>query len=171
MRARNIKPGFFKNEDLADCDPLARILFAGLWCLSDREGRLELRERKIRAEILPYDKCNIRRLLNQLESKKFIIIYCVNGEDYIQICNFSKHQHPHIKEVASTIQAPDEHHTSTVQAPDETGKSPSNSLILIPDSPILIPDSLLPESGAPPVDNHKPIKKKSSGPETQFSKD
>ena len=29
MRSRNLKPGFFKNELLAECDPLARILFEG----------------------------------------------------------------------------------------------------------------------------------------------
>ena len=35
-RARNIKPGFFTNDVLADCDPLARLLFAGLWTVADR---------------------------------------------------------------------------------------------------------------------------------------
>ena len=48
-RARNIKPGFFANENLAECDPLARLLFAGLWCLADREGRLEDRPKRIAA--------------------------------------------------------------------------------------------------------------------------
>lgn len=37
-RARNIKPSFFKNEDLADLNPFDRLLFIGLWCLADREG-------------------------------------------------------------------------------------------------------------------------------------
>ena len=37
-RSRNIKPGFFKNEHLAECQPLARLLFIGLWTLADREG-------------------------------------------------------------------------------------------------------------------------------------
>lgn len=68
-RARNIKPGFFANEDLAECDPLARLLFAGLWCLADREGRLEDRPKRIRAELLPYDSCDADELLNQLQAK------------------------------------------------------------------------------------------------------
>ncbi|HEY0297206.1 MAG TPA: helix-turn-helix domain-containing protein [Bordetella sp.] len=29
-RARTLKPGLFKNETLAECSPLARLLFAGL---------------------------------------------------------------------------------------------------------------------------------------------
>jgi len=36
MRARNIKPGFFSNEDLAECSPWSRLCFAGLWLLADR---------------------------------------------------------------------------------------------------------------------------------------
>ena len=38
MRARNLKPGFFKNETLAEIEPLGRLLFQGLWCMADREG-------------------------------------------------------------------------------------------------------------------------------------
>ena len=41
MRARNLKPSIFKNELLAVADPLYTLVFEGLWCLADREGRLE----------------------------------------------------------------------------------------------------------------------------------
>lgn len=108
MRARNVKPGFFKNEILADCDPLARILFAGLWCMADREGRLEYRPKRIKAEVLPYDNCNVEKLITQLSSKYFIRLYSVNNENYIEILNFRKHQNCHIKEAVSTIPAPGE---------------------------------------------------------------
>jgi hypothetical protein len=62
-RARNIKPGFFLNDELAECEPLARLLFAGLWCIADREGRLEDKPKRIKVEILPYDDCDIDYLL------------------------------------------------------------------------------------------------------------
>ena len=62
VRARNLKPGYFKNEGLADLPPLARILFAGLWGMADREGRLEDRPKRIKAEILPYDNCDTDKL-------------------------------------------------------------------------------------------------------------
>ena len=42
MRARDIKPGFFKNDQLAECSMAARLLFPGLWMLADREGRLAI---------------------------------------------------------------------------------------------------------------------------------
>lgn len=157
-RARNIKPGFFANENLAECDPLARLLFAGLWCLADREGRLEDRPKRIRAELLPYDTCDADELLNQLQAKGFILRYSHGEGRFIQVLKFGSHQNPHIKEAKSSIpapgapiaepgrqipttgQAPEQHSTSTVQAPDQNHKSPADSGFLNPDS--LIPDSM-----------------------------
>ena len=46
-RARILKPGFFANELLAEIHPYGRLLFAGLWTLADREGRLEDRPKRI----------------------------------------------------------------------------------------------------------------------------
>jgi DnaD/phage-associated family protein len=105
-RSRNIKPGFFLNDELAECEPLARLLFAGLWCIADREGRLEDRPKRIKAEILPYDDCDIDQLLNQLAQHGFILRYEIDGCQYIQIVNFSKHQNPHYKESESIIPSP-----------------------------------------------------------------
>ena len=119
-RSRNIKPGFFMNDELAEIDPLGRILFAGLWCIADREGRLEDRPKRIKAEVLPYDDCDVNDLLDQLAKHDFIIRYGVDGERYIQVSNFSKHQNPHKNEATSIIPAPDKSSTSTVQAPEQT---------------------------------------------------
>lgn len=162
-RSRNIKPGFFSNEILAECQPLARILFEGLWCIADREGRLEDRPKKIKAEILPYDNCDIDALLNELASKaeedgkpSFIVRYKAEGKGYIQILNFKNHQNPHIKETASIIPAPDLHQISTVQEPDKNRTSPADSLNPITDSLLLITDSLKQREGEKPEDKFDP---------------
>lgn len=141
-RARNIKPGFFTNDTLAEVHPLGRLLFIALWTMADREGRLEDRPKKIKAEALPYDNANVERLLNDLQKFGFILRYKSGGAGFIQVLNFCKHQNPHIKEPTSTIPAPVEHGASTVQAPEEHGSGPAS--LLIPDSPSLIPDSLSP---------------------------
>ena len=133
-RARNIKPGFFTNDILADCDPLARLLFIGLWCMADREGRLEDRPKKIKAEVLPYDTANIDKLLSQLIERGFLIRYSVDGAQYLQINKFTKHQNPHMKEAESTIPAPDSHGASMVQETTQTGTSRADSGFRIPDS-------------------------------------
>lgn len=114
MRARNLKPGFFKNEVLAECEPLTRILFEGLWCMADREGRLECRPKRIKAEILPYDNCDIIKLLEELYQKSFIIIYRYDNQNYLEIPTFTEHQNCHIKEAESTILAPYENESCTV---------------------------------------------------------
>jgi len=99
-RARNIKPSFFTNEQLAECSSWARLLFIGLWTIADREGKLEDRPKRIKIELLPYDDCNVDELLDELHGQELIIRYEVEGNKYILIPRFVKHQNPHQKEMA-----------------------------------------------------------------------
>jgi hypothetical protein len=114
-RIRSIKHGFFTNEELADCSRDARLLFIGLWVIADREGRLKDRPRKIKVEVFPYDDVEVSPLLDELQQAKFLIRYQVNGEPYIQILNFTKHQRPHPNEPASEIPPPQQFTTNPEQ--------------------------------------------------------
>ncbi len=139
-RARNLKPKFFTNDRLAELPPLVRLLFAGLWCIADREGRLEDRPNRIKVDVLPYDKCNVDKMLQDLHSHEFILRYTSGGTRYIQVLKFSKHQNPHVKESQSTIPAPD-------SAPDKPSAGNGASPVLSPENPErarLIPDSFNP---------------------------
>lgn len=110
-RARNIKPGFFDNEILGELPALTRLLFIGLWCLADREGRLQDRPKRIKKELLGYDDVTsdgVDAMLQQLCENGFIQRYEVDGDRYIQVTNFVKHQNPHCKEQESMIPAPGE---------------------------------------------------------------
>lgn len=151
-RARNIKPGLFKNEVLGIADPLITLLFENLWCLADREGRLEDRPLRIKAETFPYrENIDVNGYLTELQRMKFICRYTVGGERYIQVLNFHKHQNPHKTEKASTIpEMPDESDgcALTVVVPLDNGPRPADSLVLIPDS--LFTDSGYPQPEAPP---------------------
>jgi len=111
-RARNIKPGFFKNEDLAECSVWARLLFPGLWMLADREGRIEDRPRRIKGELFPFDSVEVEPLLLELEKWNFIKRYESDCKRVIQIVNFSVHQSPHGTEKDSDL--PDENGFFTV---------------------------------------------------------
>lgn len=102
-RSRNIKPGLFKNELLGEADPMLSLLFIGLWCLADREGRLEDRHKRIKAEIFPYRTVDVDELLNWLENELFIHRYQVDNESFIQIAKFHIHQKPHHMETESVI--------------------------------------------------------------------
>jgi hypothetical protein len=169
-RARNLKPGFFTNDLLAEIDPLGRLLFQGLWCLADREGRLEDRPKKIKAEVLPYDNCDADSYLSELHEKGFILRYASGSKRFIQVLSFSKHQNPHVKEAASSIPAPCEHSASTVlseEIPERAGLIP-DSLNPITDSPLPIPDSGLPDSSSdsPTVRQLRVAKNPATAPET-----
>jgi hypothetical protein len=138
-RARNLKPAFFQNDLLAEVDPLARLLFAGLWTVADRAGRLEDRPKRIKAAVLPYDDCCIDMLLNQLAGRRFINRYLVDDDNFIEITNFTKHQNPHCKEPESTIPAPDKHGANMVLLLDENRTGPADSLLPITSTLNLLP--------------------------------
>ena len=118
-RARNIKPGFFKNEDLAECSVWARLLFPGLWMLADREGRIEDRPKRIKGEIFPFDAIEVDPLLGELVNWGFIRRYLIDGKRCIQINNFQVHQSPHGTEKDSDL--PDESGVYTVNERAKNG--------------------------------------------------
>ncbi len=171
-RARNIKPGFFRNADLVELPVEARLLFVGLWTLADRDGRLEDRPKQIKMEIFPADSFDVGELLSELAGTDMLERYEVGGKKYIQIVNFTKHQNPHRDEKASTIPAPGsiahiqhpvagEHGASTVLAPCEHCAN-TVAIGLIPDS--LIPDSLIPESKTPAQPASNPVQARERKP-------
>lgn len=152
MRSRNIKPGFFKNELLGTEDPLLSILFIGLWCLADRDGILEDRPSRIKAEIFPYrENLDINGYLTVMQRLGFIQRYTSddsplsNGEltvrqPLIKINNFTKHQNPHHTEKKGEYPQPkaiQQDATNngglTVKQPLSNGEIPVR-LLLIPDS-------------------------------------
>ena len=105
-RLRTLKPSFFANEELATLPFSGRLLFAGLWTIADRRGRLEDRPTRIKAQIYPYDDVATDELLDGLAQMGFIQRYDVEGLHYIQVVNFEKHQNPHLREAESTIPPP-----------------------------------------------------------------
>jgi len=102
-RARLIKPGFYANEQLAECSLLARFIFPGLWMLADRRGRLEDRPKRIKGELLRYDDGDVDALLAELERNGLIARYCIGDQRLIQILEFEKHQHCHVREPESAL--------------------------------------------------------------------
>jgi len=107
-RTRSIKPSFFKNEYLAECEPMARLLFIGLWTLADCTGRMEFRPLRIKAELFPYDNCDIMALLQQLADKGFVRAYESDDVRVLEIPTFSDHQRCHPDERDEGLPPPDE---------------------------------------------------------------
>jgi hypothetical protein len=172
MRARNLKPGFFRNELLGTAEPLISILFAGLWCVADREGRLEDKPLRLCAELFAYRRSvtakKVDKMLDWLNSQRFIERFVVDGERYIQVLEFRKHQNPHTHEAPSKIPAlrSVSHGAGTVPstiqapgtAPDEHGAQHHTSTVSRPALRSSLPESktpLPPQSGGPGLNGHR----------------
>jgi hypothetical protein len=145
-RARNIKPAFFVNESLAELDPIDRLAFIGLWTIADFKGCIEYRPKRIKMQILPYDNCDFETIAINLDNSGFIKMYSVNGERYIKIINFERHQNPHKNEKEKGSDIPD-YNPQAIEVieeikesrkiainQDKNGTARADSLLLIPES-------------------------------------
>jgi len=163
-RARNIKPSFFQNEELGELNPLARLAFIGMWTISDFKGCIELRVKRLKIQLLPYDECDFEEIVNNLEQYRFISTYSVLGQRYIKIINFEKHQNPHKNERESGSEIPDiterdENSNKIINLDniennlDKNVTARADSLNPLTDSLLLIPDSPIPIS----EEKHTPL--------------
>ena len=105
-RRRFIHPDFFHDEALVTLPPFTRLLFAGLWCLADREGRLADKPRKIKMQLFPADQVDVDAALMDLASRGMVTRYAVNGEMFLQVNKFHVFQSPHPREARSIIPGP-----------------------------------------------------------------
>lgn len=106
-RQRIIRPEFFGDERLAACSAHTRLLFAGLWGLADKRGRLRDQPPVIHGAVFPFEPdLNVDEMLDRLEEAGSILRYVVDGKKFIQVKNFERYQNPHPKEVESSFPAP-----------------------------------------------------------------
>jgi len=150
-RARSIKPSFYKNEHLAECEPLARLLFIGLWTLADRDGRLEHRPLRIKAELFPYENCDIASLLKQLADRGFVRAYESGDVKVLEVCKFREHQRCHPDEKGDGLPPPPESAVFPVEnaKPGNPTHEPGNPTHEPGSLPSICASFLLPSSSFP----------------------
>lgn len=114
-RARLLKPEFFEDEKLNALPFGARLLYQSMWCLADREGRLEDRPTRIAAFAFPpmgneRQQASARResqaWMDLLINSGMVCRYEVDGEAYLLIRHFTDHQKIHPNEPKSTLPPP-----------------------------------------------------------------
>lgn len=161
-RARNLKPGFFKDAKVVSCSFEARLLFQGLWCLADYKGRLKYVPLEIKMEIFPGDNVDIEACMDELRVQGLVEIYLDrSGTTLVQVRNFDLHQNPHVNERQDKKKNPlpclpsveecakGESRKDDIKQQVEgalrvlreySESDPADSLVLIPDSLVLIPE-------------------------------
>ena len=135
-RKRMLSPEFFTSRTLARCSPRARLLFAGLWTLADRDGRLENIPKLIEGAVFPHDSdVGIGSLLNELARAGCIARYFDDAGSYIAIPAWAVWQRPHVREKPSRLPAPPKN-SADVQ---RTGEKPVLGTGSAPEKPVFDP--------------------------------
>jgi DnaD/phage-associated family protein len=94
-RIRTIKPEFWLDEELGTVSRDARLLYIGLWNIADDTGVFELKPKKIKVQLLPYDDTTDEQVIgwiSELEAIGNIVRFSDNGSNYGLIKSFTKHQ-------------------------------------------------------------------------------
>ena len=71
-----------------ECQPLTRLLFLGMLNFADDAGRMGYSPKTIKAQVFPSDEISvdeIRLMIVELSSNALVLIYAVDGKEYIQI--------------------------------------------------------------------------------------
>lgn len=91
-RIRTIKPEMWTDERLTECSMSARLLFIGMLNFSDDNGNLTYSAKRLKMQIFPADSIDVQPMLEELLTHGLLIEYSVNGEKFLHIKGFTKHQ-------------------------------------------------------------------------------
>jgi hypothetical protein len=94
-RIRTIKPEFAQSESMGRVSRDARLAFILMWPIADDTGRLRGNSRMLASILFPYDDDAASRIddwLGELEREHCIRRYSVNGDAYVEVLNWKKHQ-------------------------------------------------------------------------------
>lgn len=109
-RIRTIKPEFPQSESMGRVSRESRLCFILLFTLADDSGRLRGNSRMLASLLYPYDddaRKHIDSWLNELSKEGCIVKYESDGDQYIELSQWSKHQKID-KPTASKIPPPSE---------------------------------------------------------------
>lgn len=143
-RNRMIKTEFWTDEKIGRLTPIARLMFIGLWNLSDDYGVVKGSAVYVKSQLFAYDESitsgDVSEWINGLCDTGMLLRFTVRDEQLLYIANFRKHQtvdrpsktrncsEEDIKQAldtysANTQRALDEHSTHTRRTLDEYSTS------------------------------------------------
>lgn len=94
-RIRTIKPEFVESESVGKLTREARLLFILLWTFVDDAGRARASSRLLASRLYPYDDDAPKKIggwLDELVTGQHIRVYEVDGDQYLDIPKWLKHQ-------------------------------------------------------------------------------
>jgi hypothetical protein len=91
-RIRTVKPEFWTDEKVVECTIPARLLFIGLFNFANDLGCMERSHKRIKMQVFPADLIDCEPLIAELITHGLLTEYSVNGQEYLYIKGFAKHQ-------------------------------------------------------------------------------
>lgn len=140
-RIRTIKPEFVESESIGKLSRDARLLFILLWTFVDDAGRARASSRLLASRLFPYDDDALKKIggwLEELELGGHIRCYEVDGDSYLDIPNWLKHQKI---DHASKSRLPEFREASREFASDTENFAP-HTLDLVPRTMDLVPRTI-----------------------------
>ncbi|TXL70118.1 hypothetical protein FHP25_35950 [Vineibacter terrae] len=93
-RIRSVNPALFTDEAFVAMPALARLLLIGVWTECDDQGVFELKPLTLKMRIFPADDVDMDSLLAELQAKRWVCGFDVDGKAYGACRNFRKYQKP-----------------------------------------------------------------------------
>lgn len=91
-RIRTLKPDFWTDEKVVEVGFEARLFFVGMLNFADDAGNLQRSAKKLKMQIFPADTIDCEPLIQSLIDIGLVIEYSVNGDKFLHIKGFCKHQ-------------------------------------------------------------------------------
>ena len=94
-RIRTIKPKFYDDVKIGRLSRDARYLYIALWVFADDLGVANGDTIWLKSKIYPYDQIQVQQFekwMNELVTNGFICLLSYNGERFIYLPNFTRHQ-------------------------------------------------------------------------------
>lgn len=94
-RIRTIKPKFYDDVKVGRLSRDARYLYIALWVFADDLGVVNGDTIWLKSKIFPYDQIQVQQFekwMNELVTNGFICLLSYNGERFIYLPNFTRHQ-------------------------------------------------------------------------------
>ncbi|MDL2254339.1 hypothetical protein LJC49_09800 [Ruminococcaceae bacterium OttesenSCG-928-I18] len=127
-RKRMIDPSFWRDEKIAECSHVERLMYIGMWNFAEDHGVGRANPKLIKADIFPYDTLrdsDMEKALNHLAELALIVLFEADSQNYYYIPNFKKHQTIN-KPTPPTLPLPDECSSATVVLPTEEKRKEEN---------------------------------------------
>src|SRR6202008_1352454 len=95
-RIRTIKPEFWQDEKIALLPPYARLLYIGMWNMSDDYGTVRSTPAFLKSQIFPYDEQmrtkDLSTWIDSLTKAQMLEPFEYNGQGFFNIRTFNEHQ-------------------------------------------------------------------------------